>query len=230
MGPKRWARITEVRRKLRLYVDVLWDGRKAAADVSQQFYTERLANAARVAVFIQDLPQLDLNELRELMRRENAGFPKALLATESGRAVRSAFNLLAGAVEALEEDQAADGSLSTGPETLVGAQLASVAFVNDYFTLDFHGLGFHVSCPVVLHEEGRTTSLRDPGFRDRLCGGIGLFVRAVEIDHGAISIKLDGLQIELVFASEEAAQPEPLIFYDLDRRHFIYVGEAKTPG
>jgi len=196
------------------YVEALWVGREAAEDPLQQVYTERLANAARFGALLLSLHSV--GELQALIKAENAGFPRALLASEEGRRARSAFNLFARDALALEDYQAPDGSVGTGPEALAGEQLSSVNFLLDYVELQFDRQSLQAACPIAVHAPAGTVWREQPGFRDLLCGAIGNVVRQVAVEQAAVILTFDGLRIELCYAAEGAA-PEPVIFTNADK-------------
>jgi hypothetical protein len=222
MRPNSWDAIIEARSKLLAYIDALWAGRVTASETLRNVYTERLASAAKLASLLRHLGST--TEIRDLVRAENAGFPRDLLATDAGRQARSAFNLLSREAGALEDYRAPDGSISTGPESITGEQLSSVTFMQDYVKLDFNGQGFQVCCPIVIHTAGQSIRREDVGFRDRICDAIGQFVMSVDIGEAALIVAFDQLRIELRFASDAGTINEPLIFNNRDHRT-IYVGE-----
>jgi hypothetical protein len=192
-----WNAIFDARKKLSTYIDALWIGRLIAAPDLKEIYTERLAVAAKLSALLRGLRSTD--EIRAIVRQENGQFPRDFLATDAGRGARAAFNLLGRAAAALEEHRAPDGSLATGPETIVGQQLSSVVFVMDYIQLDFHGQFFQVLCPFQIHAAGTIVRHGDDSFRDRLCEAIGQTVRSIEIGEDAVIITLERCRIDLLY-------------------------------
>lgn len=66
---------------------------------------------------------------------------------------------------------------------LIGEELGSVVFVRDYVQLVFDGpyLSLYV-WPVVTTADGRTSRFGDEGYRDALCGFIGLAPTSIVVD------------------------------------------------
>jgi hypothetical protein len=218
-----WKAIDATRAKLMAYIDALWAARLAAPDSLKSIYTERLAMAARFSSLLASLRSVA--ELQDLVRRENGAFPRALLEHEPGRQARSAFNLLAREVAALQEFRVADDSIPTGPESLVGEQLSSVEFVIDYVQLHFNGHSFQVFCPVELKGAFGTIGGDGPGFRDALCRAIGRSVRSVTMGERAVRLAFDDLELALFFADAGGKVVEPLVFTNRDSLVSIYAGQ-----
>jgi len=214
-----WKAIFDAREKLSTYIDALWAGRLNAAAPLREIYSERLAVAAKLGALLRYARSTD--QLRELVRQENDRFPCDFLATDSGRGARGAFNLLVRAVAALEEHRAPDGSVATGPETIVGHQLSSVQFMMDYIHLDFDGQFFQVLCPLHIQIAGTVVRPEDDGFRDRLCDAIGQAVRSIEIGENAVVIALEGCRIDLLYG-RHGATGETLNFTNRDHAFQVF--------
>lgn len=90
-------------------------------------------------------------------------------------------------------------------DTIVGQELASVAFVADYLQLDFGGQILTLfSWPEVFREEG-SYGFGEPGYRDMLCGEIGEDVGDATLEPGeALEIRFeDGVVFRLSLREED---------------------------
>jgi len=67
---------------------------------------------------------------------------------------------------------------------LVGEQLSSVTFVQDYLQLHFDGPGMNVTNPLTVESEGQAITSWEPGFRDLICSLISQIVRHAECIEG----------------------------------------------
>jgi hypothetical protein len=210
----RWTDIFKAREKLAQYSDTLWSGREAASGELRHVYTQRLAVAARLATQLWNFYSVDA--VRQLLREEDRAFPRALLATDAGRAARGAFNLLVRAAAALEEHRPRTGAGSSSVEDIIGEDLSAVTFVRDYLQLNFDGPVLTVLCPLVVHWPEGIASSEQPGFRDALCGVIGETVRSVEVGTDIMVVTFDRHKLELPFG--KSGWPEHLTFHDRDGR------------
>jgi hypothetical protein len=217
-----WKAISEARQKLAAYIDALWTGRGVAPDALKPVYTERLAMAARFSSLLSSLGHV--GALQELARQENAAFPRALLEHDPGRQARSAFNLLAREVAVLQDFMVPDGSIPTGPESLVGEELSSVTFVMDCVQLHFYGPYFQAFCPIEIEGLSGTIRSDGAGFRDALCAAIGRRVQSVTIGERKLRLAFDGIALDLLFADADGRLVEPLVFTNRDSTAGIYVG------
>lgn len=215
---KRSTDIFTAREKLAQYSDALWSGREAASGELRDVYTQRLAVAARLGSQLWRFYSVDA--VRQLLREEDRAFPRALLATDGGRAARGAFNLLVRAAAALEEHRSRSDAASSTVEDIIGEDLSAVTFVRDYLQLDFDGPGLTVLCPLVVHGPEGMASSGQPGFRDALCGVIGDTVRSVAVGTDTMVVTFDRHKLELPFG--KSGSPEQLTFHDRDGRTYTF--------
>jgi len=209
-----WEAVFVARTELAAYIDALWSGRLTATASMKDIFTERLAVAAKLSALLRGLRSI--KDIVTLVRDENGQFPRDVLATDAGRNARAAFNLLARAVAALDEHSAPDGSIPTGPESLVGEQLSSVEFVMDYIQLGFDGQFFQVLCPLHIHVGESIVRPEDDSFRNVLCGIIGQIVHSVDIGDAAVIIRFEHCRIDLLYGSDDSGR-ETLNYTNRDR-------------
>jgi hypothetical protein len=216
-----WAALFKARGKLIDYIDALWAGRVTASKEHEAIYTQRLAAAAKLASLLRYPRSTD--QVRSLIREENATFKRSFLSTDAGRHARSAFNLFARDAASLEDYRLPDGSVATGPETLVGEQLSGVTFSLSFVRLEFDGQSFDILCPVNVRTPEKVIARDEVGFPDQLCAAIGEPVRQVEIGAAALVIVWDRFQVELIFGA--GSEDEPLVFTNHDRHRQVFGAE-----
>ena len=201
------------------YTDRLWTGGETASACLSDVYADRLASAAKMASMIQTRQPLDA--LIVLIQREDHAFPRDLLATDTGREARSAFNALGRAIRTLEDFTLPSGHVPSGLEVIVGEQISAVMFVRDYLQLSFDGPGFAVLCPAQIQTPTNSAKYGENGFRDQICGAIGHIVKSVIVDDRAVSIEFDGYKIVLDLSGSPIG-PERLIFNEGDGRMIFW--------
>src|SRR6266853_6048256 len=93
---------------------------------------------------------------------------------------------------------------------IVGEQLSSVEFVQDYVQLRFDGPCLTVNAPMVVSVQGTRYKKGSPGFCESLCQRIALLVRrAVTIENEKIVIEFqDNSEIEISLKPEEQVSLE----------------------
>ena len=97
---------------------------------------------------------------------------------------------------------------------LLGQELSSVTFVQDYVQLDFNGPGLTLLIwPEVSSRDG-TYRFPEPGYRDSLCSQIGKRVQAVSLAADeALSLQFESDVIFRVsLRSEDYVGPEAMHF------------------
>ena len=134
--------------RLAEYTDRLWTGGETASACLSDVYADRLASAAKMATMIQTRQPLDA--LIALIQRENHAFPRDLLATDTGREARSAFDALGRAIRTLEDFTLPSGHVPSGPEVIGGEQISAVMWARRYLQRSFDGPGFAVLCPAQI--------------------------------------------------------------------------------
>ncbi len=95
-------------------------------------------------------------------------------------------------------------------EIIVGEQLSSVEFVQDYVQLRFDGPNLTLFVWPSLHFPDRKIRFGEPGYRDELCGRIGLKVTLATIcEDEDIVIKFDdGVELFVSLRAADRTGPE----------------------
>ena len=101
---------------------------------------------------------------------------------------------------------------------LVGEQLSSVEFVQDYLQLRFDGPTLNVTGPIVVTAGDHRHAAWEPGFRDLLCGQIGKLIASVtqRAEEALVFTFEDGSAITVSLAPFDGC-PEALYFHDPHR-------------
>ena len=93
---------------------------------------------------------------------------------------------------------------------IIGAELTSVEFVQDYLVLDFEDASVTLyAWPSVLLEDG-SFAFREPGYRDALCEQIGQDVVQALLEEGAaLTIEFEsGIVFGLSLREEDLLAPQ----------------------
>lgn len=99
--------------------------------------------------------------------------------------------------------------------SLLGEQLSSVTFVQNYLQLDFDGKRLTVNQMPIVNTTAGTHIFGNSGYRDDLCSIIGRLVSAVQETQPAISIIFDeGSSIRVDLANSAFPEGDRLIFHD----------------
>jgi hypothetical protein len=95
---------------------------------------------------------------------------------------------------------------------IVGKQLSSVTFVQDYWQLDFDGVRVTALTRVIVHADGSTLRDGENQFRNLLCGQIAKIVaRAELIQPEALTVTFeDGTSIAVSLKWEDYSGPEAI--------------------
>ena len=204
------------------YIDALWDGRSNAPQQHHATFSERLATAAKMAALIGNQSHGD--DIRSLVMSENGEFPREFLATDEGRAARSAFNKLSQSVMTLAQGPALSGVFPAGPKQLVGERLTSVTFILDYVQIGFDdAAALSVMCPIRVKSAAMMVNSGERSFRDQLCSAIGHPVDAVAVDEASLTISVSNIEIELMFAAMDAKASEAIIFSNSDNQLMVFM-------
>ena len=107
---------------------------------------------------------------------------------------------------------------------IVGEQLSSVEFVQDYFQVRFDGPTLNVyNRSVVLGANGKQTTDGAAGFRDAICDLIGRIVADTQVVSGqALSIVFeDGSKFVVSLKTEDYRGPEALLYHGYDSEWWV---------
>lgn len=108
--------------------------------------------------------------------------------------------------------------------TLVGEQLSSVEFVQDYVQLRFDGPCLTAFTRPRVRLPGAEFQWETPGYRDALCARIATKVRDASISEDeAIRIRFeDGAIIEVSLQPEPCRGPEAAMFVTIDQDCWVW--------
>jgi hypothetical protein len=107
---------------------------------------------------------------------------------------------------------------------LVGEQLSSVTFVQDYLQIHFDGPSMNVNNPLTVESDGQKITSWEPGFRDLLCSLISQIVRHTECIGGERLTVLfeNGSRISVSLRQEDYSSPEAIYVQGFkDNRWFV---------
>lgn len=95
---------------------------------------------------------------------------------------------------------------------LVGCQLSSVEFVQDYLQLRFDGPAINVTTPLTVIDDKTEITSWNVGFRDLLCNQITKIVDSVTFEHErALTIRfIDNSQIAISLRPEDYSSSEAI--------------------
>ena len=106
---------------------------------------------------------------------------------------------------------------------IVGRQLSSVTFVQDYIQFAFDGPGLTTYTLPTVSFRRQSLKWGETGYRDALCAQIAHIVQQVEVDEQRVSLLFDnGAAISVSLLDEDYVGPEALMFsLDRDRRWVV---------
>jgi hypothetical protein len=114
-------------------------------------------------------------------------------------------------------------TLAEALQTLVGGELSSVTFVQDYVQLDFNGPGMTAYTMPTVTYGSESLKVGQPGYRDALCAQIGRKIERTEVDKQRVSIIFEGGGVVSVsLLDNDYRGPEALLF-SLDEKDRIWV-------
>ena len=114
-------------------------------------------------------------------------------------------------------DALSSPTLREAMSQIVGRQLGSVTFVQDYIQLAFDGPLLTTYTHPTVSLESKSLKWGEAGYRDALCGRIAHFVRHVDVDEQHVSLVFDdGAVISVSLLDKDYVGPEALMF-SLDR-------------
>jgi len=95
-------------------------------------------------------------------------------------------------------------------DKIVGEQLSSVEFVQDYIQLHFDGPTLTAFVLPTLNLRGKTIRFGDPRYRDELCARIGQKVTAADlVKMVAVIVRFDdGVEVNISLKPEDSVGPE----------------------
>ena len=107
-------------------------------------------------------------------------------------------------------------------QVIVGRQLGSVEFVQDYVQLRFDGPCLTAFTHPTVEVQGRTLQWKDPGYRDELCNRIATKVCQADViaDDKAVVRFEDGSEINISLKKADYVGPEAVKF---DHREIWWV-------
>ena len=108
-------------------------------------------------------------------------------------------------------------------DELIGQQLSSVEFVQDYLQLRFDGPTLNVTNPLTVNANETEITSWNAGFRDLLCGQITKIVRSVTFEPGkALTILfIDNSQIAISVRSEDYSSPEAIYAHGFSNNNWL---------
>jgi hypothetical protein len=107
-------------------------------------------------------------------------------------------------------------SMNESPlQCIVGEQLSSVTFVQDYLQLHFDGPGLNAYTPIVIRQADIEIGSADTEFRNAICRQIAKKVVAVNvIDENALVIEFaDQSSISISLKDSDYVGPEAVYFF-----------------
>ena len=106
---------------------------------------------------------------------------------------------------------------------LVGSRLSAITFVMDYVQCDFDAAKLTAYTVPTVKADGRTWSPTDSGWRDALCGRIGVVVRRVVRSDEQLSIDFED-NSEMAVSLRDCDYVGPEAFMLSSDNHPIVVG------
>ncbi|MBL0019942.1 MAG: hypothetical protein IPP17_26825 [Bacteroidetes bacterium] len=108
-------------------------------------------------------------------------------------------------------------------DELVGRQLSSVEFVQDYLQLRFDGPSINVTNPLTVKENETEITSWNAGFRDLLCSQITKIVQYVTFEpEKALTIRfIDNSQIAVSVRPEDYSSPEAISAYGFSNNNWL---------
>jgi len=106
---------------------------------------------------------------------------------------------------------------------LVGSELSSVEFVRDYIQFHFDGPWLTtLTLPSVRNGTGHLRAI-DPGYRDALCGQIGIEVAGVGLTEEELTVRFsDAVVFVVSLRDEDYTGPEAINFCGADGRLLVF--------
>jgi len=100
-------------------------------------------------------------------------------------------------------------------QVIVGRQLSSVEFVQDYVQLKFDGPGLTAITQPTVEVDGRTFRWSEPGYRDELCGRIARKVSSARVlPRDSVRITFDDKAVVRVSLRRDDYRAEEAVKFD----------------
>ena len=106
---------------------------------------------------------------------------------------------------------------------LVGEQLSSVEFVQDFVQLRFDGPCITAFTWPVVRSTSENLSWGQPGYRDALCCQISRLVERTEVDDQRVSIIFEGGAVFSVSLRDDDYRGPEALYFALDKDHWWVV-------
>ncbi len=108
-------------------------------------------------------------------------------------------------------------------DELIGRQLSSVEFVQDYLQIRFDGPSINVTNPLTVGVNETEITSWNAGFRDLLCGQISKIVNGVTMEAGnALTIRfIDDSKITVSLRPEDYSSPEAIYAYGFGNNNWL---------
>jgi hypothetical protein len=112
-------------------------------------------------------------------------------------------------------------TLSDAIQSLIGASLSSVEFVQDYVQLRFDGPCLTAYTHPRIRTHAELLSWNGPGYRDALCSQIGQPVESASVNSEELLINFKDLSVSVSLLSEDYEGPEALQFSIEEREIWV---------
>jgi len=108
-------------------------------------------------------------------------------------------------------------------DELIGQQLSSVEFVQDYLQIRFDGPTINVTNPLTVNANETEITSWNAGFRDLLCGQITKIVQSVTFEPGkALTIRfIDNSQIVISVRPDDYSSPEAIYAHGFSNNNWL---------
>jgi hypothetical protein len=108
-------------------------------------------------------------------------------------------------------------TLQEGLQVILGSQMSSIEFVQDYVQLRFDGPCLTAHTRPTVSASGTTFRWSEAGYRDVLCGRIAKKVVRADVSASAIAIGFeDGAEIQVSLSKADYRGPEAAMFTSND--------------
>lgn len=108
-------------------------------------------------------------------------------------------------------------------DELIGRQLSSIEFVQDYLQLRFDGPSINVTNPLTVNSKETEITSWNAGFRDLLCGQITKIVQNVTYEpENALTIRfIDNSRIAISLRPEDYSSPEAIYAFGFKKNNWL---------
>lgn len=112
-------------------------------------------------------------------------------------------------------------TLSDALRALLGAQIASVVFVEDYVQIEVSDGRMSILEPLRLEGHGRTLTRSDQSFADELKACTGASMQDVQVDEDQAAVRLSNGKTLRITLSESTGTKETFIYQDGTGRMWV---------